>query len=265
MSEELASAAKAANAAIADPAPTIDDAPSTDVILLRGVYNNELGAWEKNAVVRELTGEDEEYLAAFEAKGNVSYGEYITTLLQLSVVSIGDFNVKAMPHIIDDLIIGDRDLLFLGTIRATYGKTREFQMVCSFCGETNDVTIDLDSDFEMEHKDTDVLTPISVTLKNGEKVSFNYPTAGDSKYASKKGKTEAEQNSYIIGRCLVGQLGRDERDSWAKKLSLSDRKKIVRALTRKQPGPRMGEVNTQCAYCDETLTVVMDWVSLLFG
>jgi hypothetical protein len=265
MLDDVSSAANAANAAIADPAPVIEDAPSTDVQLIRGIYNTDLAVWETQATVRELTGEDEEFLASFEAKGGVSYGEYLTTLLQRSVISIGSYEVEKMPHIIDDLIIGDRDLLFLGTIKATYGIMREFQMTCSFCGETNDVTIDLEKDFEIEHKDEDVSKPIAVTLKNGETVSFNYPTSGDSKYASKKGKTDAEQNSYIIGRCLISQMGRDERDVWAKKLSLSDRKKIIRALTRKQPGPRMGEVDTQCAYCEKDLTVVMDWVSLLFG
>ena len=60
-------------------------------------------------------------------------------------------------------------------------------------------------------------------------------------------------------------MGKEEREAWAKKLGVADRKNIIKALTSAQPGPRMGEVETQCAHCEKELTVVLDWVSLLFG
>lgn len=265
MSETLSNLAETAKTAIADPVPTIDSPPPTEVKLLRGVLNNATGDWETTAVVRELTGEDEEHLAALDAKEDLSYGDYLNYLLQRAVVSIGSMPVNNNQHLIDELIIGDRDLLFLGVIRATYGRGREMQLSCGNCGGSNDVTIDLDEDFKIENDSLDVNTPVAVKLKNGQTFHFNYPTTGDSRYAVKKGKTTAEQNTYIISRCLISDMDREGRESWSKKLNLVDRKKIVKAINQAQPGPRMEEVKTQCSHCDEELTVVLDWVSLLFG
>lgn len=265
MSESLSNLASTANTAIAGEMPSIDYPPNASLTLLRGVLNTATGDWETLAEVRELTGEDEEALAILSAKDDLSYTEYLSHLLSRAVVSIGSQKLDNNPTIIDDLIIGDRDMLFLGVIKATYGRTREVQLSCGNCGESNDVKIDLDEDFKVNSADTDLTKTISVKLKDGSTVSFNYPTAGDSRYASKKSKTVAEQNTYIISRCLVSSMPREVREDWSKKLGVADRKKIVKALTSVQPGPRMEEVKTQCAHCDQELTVVLDWVSLLFG
>lgn len=265
MSNSLVDLARSANTAIADEAPEINKPPRTDVNLIRGVYNHATEDWERNALVRELTGEDEEVLASLDAKQELTYNDYIGNLLTRAVVSIGSQKVDNNPSIIDDLIIGDRDLLFLAVIRATYGKVRELVLTCGNCNGSNDVLIDLEDDFKVQDTDTDLTKPVSVQLKDGTTVSFNYPTAGDSRVATKKATTVAEQNTYIIARCLISSMSRDDREIWAKKLGIADRKKIVKALTSAQPGPRMGEVETQCAHCQENLTVVLDWVSLLFG
>lgn len=265
MSDSLSNLAEQANKAISDSLPKIDSPPSTEVKLIRGVFNGTTGDWEKVAVVRELTGEDEEYLASLDAKEDLSYGDYLNYLLQKSVVSIGSIIVASNQHIIDELIIGDRDLLFIGVVRATYGRGREMTLLCGNCEGSNDVTIDLDEDFKIPESTVDTTEAVSVTLRNGEVMEFNYPTTGDSRYAAKKGKTVAEQNTYIIARSLVSDMDRTMRESWAKKLSIVDRKNIVKAINQAQPGPRMEEVKTQCSHCDSELTVVLDWVSLLFN
>lgn len=265
MSESLANLAETANSAIADPVPTVDSPPPTQIKLIKGVFNMATGDWETLATVRELTGEDEEKLAALDAREDITYGEYLMHLLQRAVVSIGSMSVSSNQHLIDELIIGDRDLLFLGVIRATYGRNREMQLSCGSCGGSNDVTIDLEDDFKFENTSIDVSKPIAVQLKNNQTFHFNYPTTGDSRYASKKGKTTAEQNTYIIARCIISDMDREQSENWAKKLSIVDRKKIVKAINQAQPGPRMEEVKTQCSHCEEELTVLLDWVSLLFG
>jgi len=265
MSESLVDLAESANSVISGEAPYIDTPPKTGVSLIRGVMNNATEEWETTATVRELTGEDEEALAALDAEQELTYNDYIGHLLMRSVVSIGTQTVSNNPSLIDDLIIGDRDLLFLGVIRATYGRYRELRMTCGNCGENNDVKIDLDEDFKVHNDGKDLTKPISVVLRDGSTVSFNLPTAGDSRLALKRAKTLAEQNTQIVARCLIGSMSITERQEWAKKLGIADRKNIVKALTSAQPGPRMGEVETQCAHCEKELTVVLDWVSLLFG
>ena len=256
-----------ANAVIADSVPQISDVPNVHVDLLRGLFNYETGEWQTKAVVRELNGEDEEFIASASSKKELSYAEYMSVLLSRSVLSIGDIDIQETPLLVDQLMIGDRDLLFLGTIKATYGRVRELEVTCGSCEGTNFITIQLDEDFQIQNADKDFHTPMEVTLKNGLKVKLNYPTGSDSLYVAKKGKTTAEQNTLMLARCTVwdGATRPENLEDWALALNLGDRSKLVKSLTTDPPGPRMGEVKTQCGVCNEELTLLMDWVSLLFG
>lgn len=265
MSESIQSEANAFNEAVQDPAPRMSPAPVTSVSLMRGVQVD--GEWEADATIRELNGEDEEAIASLTNKEGLVYSDYMSALLKRAVVSIGNTNVAQNPSIIDDLIIGDRDLLFVGAMKATYGRFREMEVICGNCDATNFVTLNLDEDFKFERPTQDFTKPIEVELRNGSKINVTYPTGGDSGFVAKKAKTIAEQNTLMIARCC--ELGDDlsplEKEQWAKSLGVSDRNKLVRALTSNPPGPKMEEVKTQCAKCQEDLIILMDWVSLLFG
>lgn len=265
MVETNSSVIDAANEAIADPAPRISPAPVTSVSLIRGLFHND--EWHTDAVVRELNGEDEEAIASLTSKDDLVYSEYMSALLKRAVVSIGNVEVTGNGGIIDDLLIGDRDLLFIAAMRATYGRFRELEVSCGNCGATNFVTLNLDEDFKFEMPDEDFTKPIEVELRSGQIVKVRYPTGGDSTYVAKKAKTTAEQNTLMLARC--SEWDPEERpknvEKWAQKLGVSDRKKLVRALTSNPPGPKMEEVKTQCAKCENELIIVMDWVSLLFG
>lgn len=255
-----------ANAIIADPAPYINPAPNTSVDLMRGIYDPELGEWQTTAHVRELNGEDEEIIASATAKGGMSYAEYMSLLLSRSVERIGPIDVANNPRLVDQLMVGDRDLLFIGTVKATYGRVREFEVECGSCASTNTVTVNLDEDFKLDIPDRDFHKPMEVTLKDGSVVKLNYPSGADSLYVAKKAKTTAEQNTLMLARCSVwGDEKPLDTEEWAKSLSLSDRNKLVKALTTDPPGPKMEEVKTQCAKCQDDLIILMDWVSLLFG
>lgn len=256
----------AANAAIAEPAPSINNAPNTSVELMKGLYNLETDQWETTALVRELNGEDEEAIASLTSKKNLSYSEYMSSLLARSVLYIGDIEVNGNASLIDQLMVGDRDLLFIGTVRATYGRVRELEAVCNQCESNNYVTLNLDEDFKMVEPTRDLREPLEVKLKDGTLVKLNYPTGADSMYVAKKAKTSAEQNTLMLARCSVWDSNPPkDREAWAKSLNLGDRGKLVRALSTDPPGPKMEEVKTQCANCKEDLVILMDWVSLLFG
>lgn len=256
-----------ANSIIADPAPQVTSAPDTEVRLLRGLQSPDTGEWQTIARVRELNGEDEEFLATASAKKELSYAEYMSVLLSRSVMSIGDIDVKEEPMWLDYLMIGDRDLLFLGTVKATYGRARDLEVTCGRCEGTNYITLQLDDDFPVKGKTANLHEPIEVKLRDGSVVKLNYPTGADSLYVAKKGKTTAEQNTLMLARCSVWDSTDRPQDleMWAKALNLGDRNKLVKSLTTDPPGPRMEEVKTQCGVCNEELTLLMDWVSLLFG
>lgn len=256
---DASSVADTINSALQDPIPRIIEAPNTSTELLLGLNG------EKLATVREMTGSDEEYLSSLEAKGALSYAEYMSYLLKKTVVSIGDIEVKNNPEIIDQLIIGDRDILFLAVVKATYGKTRTFNIKCGECRGDVDINVDLDEDFSVEGTPEDAAKKISVELKNGEIVTFRLPNGGDSRYVAKKGKTSAESNTLMMARCAELPMDAGSKERWARDLNIGDRTKIVNALLGVKIGPKPAEVNDPCPHCGETISMVIDWVGLLFG
>ena len=98
--------AAAIAAAIADPVPRIVATPNTTLELVCGVFNEATKEWETTAVVKELTGEDEEALAALDANDDLLYAQYMAALLKRSVVTVGNIRVSENPNIIDELMSG---------------------------------------------------------------------------------------------------------------------------------------------------------------
>lgn len=258
---DASSEASALNNALADPVPQIAAPPDPLVELYVGVADPS-GDWQKTAIVRELTGADEEALAAFEAKGGVGYADYMSFLLRRAVESIGHINVKQNPEVIDNLIIGDRDKLFMAIVEATYGPVREYQVNCSSCGQSNDVFVDI-STFPDKPLKEGVGPKVSVELKNGVVVEMRLPNGTDSLEATKAAKTTAEQNTFLLSRCVTNVSGNTAL--WAKELGMSDRSKLIKTLLDSQPGPEIGEVKAQCADCGHEFELMLDWASLLLG
>lgn len=256
-----AAEASALNKALEDPVPRIAPSPNTVVDLYVGVKNDD-GEYQKTAIIRELTGEDEEALASLEAKAGMNYSEYMAFLLRRAVESIGNISVAENKNIVDNLIIGDRDKLFMAIVEATYGNMREYQVTCSACGESNDVFVDIRTFPEKPLKKGTTDT-IKATLKDGSSIELRLPTNADSLYMTKNAKTTAEQNTLMLSRCAVGVIGDPVR--WAKSLNMGDRSSLIKTLLESQPGPEIGEVNAQCSVCNETFVMMLDWVSLLFG
>lgn len=252
--------------AMQDPTPRIGVTPKTTTELFRGVYNQEARQWETTATVNELTGEDEEALASMDADNGLLYAQYMSALLKRSVVSIGNTLISSHPETIDSLIIGDRDMLFLATVRATYGDYREYEINCPHCGKSNDVQIGLD-EFPIRKGVGNPQEPLIVTLKDGTLQAFRLMTGADSQYVSKKAKTVPEQNTILIARCAEWADGQkpNSPEDWAKKLGSKDRSKIIDKLLKAQPGPDIKEVEALCAHCGKAFPIMLNWASLLFG
>jgi hypothetical protein len=267
MSVNFVEDAASFNEAVQEPPPEVGKAAPTTVNLMRGLVDPETGEWQSVATVVEMTGEDEEALDLLSSKDDLSYADYTSALLRRSVMAIGSTRVSSDPSVLDNLMIGDRDLLFLGVIRATYGNIRDFKLICPSCKESNEVKVNLDTDFEMESPKGDARSTREITLKNGSVVSIKYLTGKDAKAVASSGDTLAVQNTEIVTQSVIWDDDRSiqVRRSWAKSLSLADRKTIVRAVLDDQPGPSLVEVNAPCAYCSEDITMVLDWVSLLLG
>lgn len=252
------STADAINTALQDPVPSMENAPDTGVKLLKG-YDG-----YKDATVREMTGADEEYLSSLETRSTLAYPEYVSALLKRTVVSIGTQEVSKFPHIIDELIIGDRDILFLAVVKATYGVVRTYHITCPHCKEDTDLSVNVDEDFPIIGSEEDADADVEVSLRDGKVYRFRHPNGSDSREINRKAKTSAEQNTMMIARCVLNSPVRDT-SNWARSLSVGDRSKIVDAILSKKIGPKVGEVNDPCPSCGEQIILPLDWVSLLFG
>lgn len=265
MSEQAA--AEAVNSAIAEPVPTMPSAPQTVIELMRGLLDSSTDKWHTTAEVRELNGEDEEYLASIENKKGLLYSEYMSALLARAVVRIGDVQITAAngPAIVNKLILGDRDLLYLTVVKATYGDTRRINMACAGCGTLNDVDLELDHDFPITYPDFDIRSGLQVPTSKGT-VTLRLPNGEDTVEAQKHSKNDAELNTVMLARCAVwdGDAPADPM-KWARSLSIADRKKLVNALLTAEIGPKMGEVEAHCASCGEKMPIMLDWVSLLLS
>lgn len=246
-----------------EPVPRISGSPNCDATLLMGLQDKN-GDWHVNAVVREMTGEDEEHLSHLETRDNLSYADYMTELLSRTVVSIGPAESWS-PTLIDSLVTADRDILFIATIRATYGDQREFRLKCSKCGGSNDVNVDLVDGFPVLGTTEQIRSKREVTLRSGATVTVSHPTGADSRYVAKHAKTTAEQNTTLIARCCDVSTQVPNKVEWAKKLGIADRNAIIKVLFGDKFGPQIEEVNAPCGHCDENISFTVDWVSLLFG
>ena len=255
------------NDAISDAAPRMPVSTSGEVKLLRGLYDSTTKKWHDVAVVRELTGTDEEHLAEFGTKEDVSFLDYMNEILALAVVSIGDFPIDPGSPLIEKLIIADRDLLFLGATKRSYGDEKEFRMTCGHCGQKNDVVVSLEEDFVMHFdKEFDPKTPLKVETSKGT-VELRLPSSGITSKATKEGDSDSEINTYILAGCVVvsDDTTFEQSLEWARALGLKDRRKLLRALLDVRLGPEMEEVETHCSDCGKKIVVMLDWVSLLLN
>ena len=258
--------AEVVNDAITDPVPRMGSAPSNTATLMRGIYDFKNEEWHDVAEVRELTGEDEEYLSSLEKKKGLLYSEYMSALLARSVVKIGEVPINGSTDLIDKLPLGDRDILYLAIVRATYGDTRDIHATCSSCGESNDIILELDKDFPMVEPPFDPKSGMEIETSKGV-IRLRLPNGEDTRVVQKDSDNDAHMNTLMVARCAVWEEGEAPSDpvAWARGLNVADRKKLVNALLKSEFGPTMREVNTQCASCGQDMPLLLDWVSLLLS
>lgn len=251
-----------------DPAPEIGHPIPVIVELHQGVQDPDTLEWHTVAEVRELTGADEEYLASLESKPTTTYVDYMSSMLKRTVIQIGSISVEAKPEIIDQLIVGDRETLFLAIVKCTYGYEREYEVVCPKCEGKNDVVLHLEEDFPIQVPDIDLHEHIKVKLKNGQEVRLRLPNGGDSSYVAKHASTVAAQNTLMLARCVIPNaevMKGKSPEGWAKSLNIADRSKLIKAILSVKVGPNIGEVNVQCSHCGVNMPLNVTWMSLLFG
>jgi len=250
------------NSAVADDAPSMGLPLRSKIKLLRGLYVAETGEWHDTAVVRELNGSDEEYMATLGSEDKLSFTEFMTGFLDRALVSVGSLR---NPGLSNKLILPDRNVVFLAITRATYGAEKEVVVSCNKCGTEQAVIIELDNDFPVLGYDRNLREPISVTLSKGE-VKMRIPNGEDTIYATNNSDDNpALLNTLIYARCVVSTASFQDSVEWAKDLPVPDRRKLDSAISEATEGlgPQLKVVETRCDSCANQMRLGMDWVSLL--
>lgn len=255
--ENLANA-DATNALVASAlAESIGDAPTLPapedpiVTLPGGLYWK--GQLLRTAEVRELTGEDEEKLAAVTG----SLARWMSAMLEMAVVRIGD--EKPTPAMIRKLLIGDRDELMLGIRVATFGRTITLvNIVCPHCDEGMDATIDLTTVDRVTLDTPNLRHEHEVPLRRGGTAIVRLPDgAGQELIFAEDSGNPAERNTKLLGHCLVkvtdatGAQAGKSREALAQSLGMADRQTVLRYLGEKQPGPKLDDIRFEHEACGE--------------
>lgn len=249
------------NKALTETQPQIETpeiiSPSDVIVDLPGGYITPAGEVIKTAEVRELTGKDEE---AISKTNNI--GRAIVTILNRGTVKLGSDPVD--ERTLDSLLIGDRDAILVGILRATFGPKVSVPSYCGGCQELKDVEVNIDEDIK-----TKVLTdPVNdriftVQGKNTEYV-VQLPTGLVQKeLLNHVDKTPAELSTLMLESTVV-RIGDSPVYSklQVQNLSVVDRRNIIEELNQRAPGPQFEDVKITCPDCEGEVTVPINLGSL---
>ncbi|NIY68046.1 T4 family baseplate hub assembly chaperone [Streptomyces malaysiensis] len=241
--------------------PVIDSPGENRLTLERGICRG--GVWYREAEVRELTGADEEAIAAAGSNS----AKVFETLLLRGVQTVGDEPMS--QGLASELLIGDREYLVMAIRRATFGNDLEFEeLPCPHCEELVDLTVPLDA-IPFTRLDDPEQNEYFVPLRRGAVAFVRLPTGEDqAAILAIKGDNVARQDSEILRRCVLRIRhtdGTEVKNPPAVQLGMADRKAILRFLTETQPGPRYADFSFTHETCGKEVPLPISLAVLFRG
>lgn len=209
--------------------------PSDTTVELPGGYINAAGEVIRTAEVRELNGKDEEVIS----KTN-NLGKAILTILQLGTVKIG--NEIATEKILDDLLVGDRDAILLGILKATFGSKVNIPIFSN--NEQKLVEIDINTDIKTKILTDPINERVFTVRGKGLEYTVRLPNGIVQKeMINNMDKTSAELSTIILENTVV-RIGETPvySKSQVQALSVVDRRKIIEEINKRAPGPQFEDV-----------------------
>jgi hypothetical protein len=240
---------KALNEAPKEITPEITS-PSDGLVNLPGGYLTATGEVFRVAEVRELNGRDEE---AISKASNL--GRALLTILQRGVVKIG--TETATENMLDYMLIGDRDQLLLGILKATFGSNIEIQSYCAGCNALKTISVDINNDIKSKVL-TDPVNDRVFTVKGKDKeFTVRLPIGlTQKKMIENMDKTSAELSTLILEGSVI-KIGDAPVYSaqQVQALSVADRRKLIEEINNRAPGPQFDDVTVNCPDCEGEVTV----------
>jgi hypothetical protein len=229
--------------------------PSDPQVTLLAGLQVPFGEFISTAEVRELTGADEEAIARIS---DISKG--LMTILERAVVKLNDSPVDR--DLLDTMLAGDRELLLLEIRKLTFGSEVAIEgQICSKCEDTKSITIDLDKDVPMKKLENDPV--FTVKCKIGD-VKVKLPNGVVQKQlVTATNKTAPELDSIVLKSCVLEINGNPILDSnTVLKMSVSDRRAILNAISERNPGPQLQQIKKECPTCGQEVSLPLTLADL---
>jgi hypothetical protein len=247
--------------------PLMDDPPDTQVTLCRGVFQGQ--NWVTDAEVKELSGEDEEVIARSLASNDAL--SLVNAMLTQGVVRLGQVDLRTRPPVerlamINQLLVGDKELLFLRILQVTFGDERVVDTVCPACEKRIEVVYHISQDIPIRPLEDPSKALYEFVLRNGDRIEYRLVTGDDQTEATRRrAALMPEQNTILLSCCIVSLNGRPLPDPlhFARTMNAGDRRKLLEEISRHQPGPYFEEVKLPCAECGVESGFAPQWADLL--
>jgi hypothetical protein len=240
--------------------PVIEEAPLGTVHLPAGWISPE-GLLVREAIVRELNGFDEERLSRLGMTENPA--EYVTEMLALGVEDLG--GERPSKDVLRELLIGDRDALWLGIRIATYGRELEYKLDCTQCENESVATIDLYDDVPVKEMDDPLKREFDVELRHGVAKLVLLNGFAQEKFSKNLGKkTQAEINTIMLANSVIAINDvRTKGEDSVRRLGSQDRATLMDFIVEHQPGPQLSEeIIVHCATCNAPFPIILSQASM---
>lgn len=227
--------------------PQVEEAKSSvDMFELPCGYLDPEGNLHTDIEVREMTGEEEEILAA----KNMPVIKKLNKILARCTVAIGSFRDQSdIERIIPDLTQGDRVYLLFAIRRVSLGDDMPLFVKCPQCEQESHVTIDL-SDLEVKKMADPKIRVYTETLpKTKKKVVLKVLSGRGEEAISKAATTGKDLISYAILTRIETMDGKPASIRDLKALPLADRN-FLRDVWEDHEGGINTELTVACAQCD---------------
>jgi hypothetical protein len=248
-----------ANAAIIGEVPRIGESPNVIITLPRGRLNG--SKWETEVELRELTGADEEKLARFKESADFFNGVIVLGTSRIGSTDLESLSFAERQSFLADLLIGEREQLFLNIARVTYGDEKELVHTCPACAVENETTLIISEDIKCKEMENPSQVTYTLTTNKGDEITYRLATGADQMYiVNKKGASTAEQNTLMISECVMQVNGKPVIDpmSTARSLSMGDRQRLIDSLVANQPSPQLN-LEITCVGCGFDMILPLSW------
>lgn len=208
------------------------------------------------AEIRELNGADEEAIARLNDPAKA-----LMLILERAVVKLG--NKPTEKDLLDALLAGDRELLLLAIRKLTFGNEVNLEgNICQACVEPQKIQIDLDTDVEVKKLNIEDVE-FTVPCKAGE-VRVKLPTGFTQKaLVASTNKTAAELDSVVLKNCILSINDKPLlNQSEVLRLSIKDRRDILKEISNRNPGPQLSEIKKPCPNCGQEVSLPLTLADL---